>query len=128
MEKRVFLAIFLSFLVLVIYETQFAPKPAVVPPAATTASPVASPAPGPAAAPTPASGAATAPAAPTPAPGAAPAVPDANARDVIVETDSVTAVFSTQGAALKSYRLRRYADARGESLELVPADEAATES
>ena len=125
MEKRVFLAIFLSFLVLVIYETQFAPKPPPVTPAVQTATPAASPGATPTAVPTPVTGAAAAQTAPMPPPGApaaAPVIPDVNARDVVVETDSVIAVFSTQGAVLKSYRLRRYADARGESLELVPGN------
>ncbi len=111
MEKRVFLAIFLSFIVLVVYQTQFAPKPPVEPPSAT---PAAGQSPTPATA---AAAPATVPVLPE-----ASFVPDANARDVVVETDSVTAVFSTQGAVLKSYRLHHYADAQGQPLELLPVD------
>jgi len=120
MEKRVFLAIFLSFLVLVVYETQFAPRPVIE--TSQAPAPVAAPAAGASAAPI--AGGLETPAAPT---GAAPSTavavqPDARARDVIVETDAVTMVFSTQGAVLKSYRLRHYADAKGEPLELLPLD------
>jgi YidC/Oxa1 family membrane protein insertase len=125
MEKRVFAAIFLSFLVLVVYQNYFAP-----PVPAPAATPAPTPLPGsPAPAITP--GPATSPAAPAPgaAPGAiAPTAPPAietvapEARDVVVETDAVRAVFTTQGAVLKSWKLRQYLDARGEPLELVPQD------
>ncbi len=125
MEKRVFIAIFLSFLVLVVYQNYFAPPvpaPAVTP-VATPADPTA------AATPTPGQPAAGQPQAPqTPgATGAAPApvaveAASPDARDVVVETDAVRAVFTTQGAVLKSWTLRKYLDARGEPLELVPQD------
>lgn len=112
MEKRVFLAIFLSFAILAIYQTYVVP-----PPPAQVAAPTATP---PAAAPalTPPPGTVD-PAAPAPA-AAAPLVADASVRDIVVETDSVRAVFTTEGAALKSWRLKKYFDARGEPLDLVP--------
>ena len=44
------------------------------------------------------------------------------ARDVVVETDSVRAVFTTAGATLKSWKLKKYLDGAGEPLELVPVD------
>jgi YidC/Oxa1 family membrane protein insertase len=112
MEKRVFLAIFLSFVVLAAYQALFAPPPPTAPgvqPAApsSTATP-AVPAPE------------TAPVEPARAP-AAPLVPAPGARDVVVDTDTVRAVFSTQGAALKSWQLKRYLD--GEApLEIVPRE------
>jgi YidC/Oxa1 family membrane protein insertase len=115
MEKRVFLAIFLSFLVLAAYQALFAPAP-----------PAPAPAPAPSAlqsveAPrTPA--AAVTPVVPDPqTPAAAPAAPDAPARDVVVETDSIRAVFSTSGATLKSWTLKKYLE-NGQPLELVPSD------
>jgi YidC/Oxa1 family membrane protein insertase len=121
MEIRVFAAVFLCFAVLAIYQAKFAPPP----PAATpgTATPSAAPA-APGAVPT--AGAAqasgTAPA-PAPAvPSAKPLVGDTAARDVVVETDAYIATFTTQGAVLKSYRLRQYQDASGQPLELLPAD------
>jgi len=110
MEKRVFLAIVLSFGILAVYQTYIVPPPA--PPAATSS-------------PTPQAPSALTP--PTAAPNAAPAVPppvalvaDAAARDIVVDTDAIRAVFSTEGAALKSWRLKKYFDAQGEPLELVP--------
>lgn len=112
MEKRVFLAIILSFGILAVYQTYVLPPPApvVTPTPTPPASQPALSTPPPAAAD---------PARPVPA-AAAPLVADPAARDIVVETDSVRAVFTTEGAALKSWRLKKYFDARGEALELVP--------
>lgn len=120
MEMRVFAAIFLCFIVLVVYQAKFAPPPPKPAAAATTASGT----------PAPASGAPSAVGAPqaeaAPAPPAAPTakalVADTVARDVVVQTDAYIATFNTQGAVLKSYRLRHYSDAKGEPLELIPTD------
>jgi YidC/Oxa1 family membrane protein insertase len=121
MERRVFLAIFLSFIVLVVYQTQFAPKPPVETAAATPSPQVV----GGGASPTPAVNSSA------PAPGGAETAPvssakalvaDTAARDITVETDRVTAIFSSRGAVLKSYRLKIYLDAKGEPLELLPTD------
>src|SRR5437899_12600825 len=102
MEKRVFLAIFLSFAVLALYQAYLAPtltpgsnERATQPTAAaptTNATPTGQPAPA---------------APPAEAPSAAvPEVADGTARDISVETDTVSAVFSTRGAVLKSWRLK----------------------
>lgn len=113
MEKRVFLAIFLSFGVLALYQAFFAPPPTKpAQPSAASSAPAPSPAP---AAPAP-------PLAPPTAPSAAAAVTGSEARDVTVETDTVSAVFTTKGGALKSWRLKRYFDHAGKPLELVPQD------
>jgi YidC/Oxa1 family membrane protein insertase len=53
---------------------------------------------------------------------AAPTTTDAAARDIVVETDSVRAVFTTQGAALKSWKLLRYRGDDGQPLDLVPSE------
>jgi YidC/Oxa1 family membrane protein insertase len=111
MEKRVFLAIFLSFVVLAAYQALFAPAP---PPPAVAEAPgletgTALPAEVPAVAPEPA------------APIAAPLLADSEARDVVVETDTVRAVFSTEGATLRSWTLKRYLE-DGRPLELVPVE------
>jgi YidC/Oxa1 family membrane protein insertase len=117
MEKRVFLAIFLSFLVLAAYQAYFAPatpapgSPETGAPAAST--PAASPATSPA--PSSETGAAT------PIVTASPLVADTAARDIVVETDTVRAVFSTAGATLRSWTLKRYLEG-GEPLEFVPVD------
>jgi YidC/Oxa1 family membrane protein insertase len=114
MEKRVFLAIFLSFVVLALYQSYFAPKPAPRP-APSTAAPGTAPAP---------AGAPPAPVAPVaPAPAPIEVAPiDPAARDVVVETETVRAIFTTAGATLKSWRLKQYLDGQGQPLELIPAD------
>jgi YidC/Oxa1 family membrane protein insertase len=113
MEKRVLLAVVLSFLVLYGYHALFPPPEPVKP--ATGAAP-ARPADAPPVAP--------APTAPQPVEepslAAAPVVADTGERDIAVETDSVTALFTTRGAALKSWKLKKYFDAAGKPLELVP--------
>jgi YidC/Oxa1 family membrane protein insertase len=119
MEKRVFLAILLSFVVLAVYQVAFPPaKPAVPPAAATSASATPDAASAAPSAPMPAS-------AVSPAPAAAALVADTEARDVVVDTDKVHAVFSTKGATLKSWRLKGYLEG-GEPLDFVPADLPAT--
>jgi YidC/Oxa1 family membrane protein insertase len=121
MEKRVLLAIFLSFLVLYVFQALFVkpvPKPGAPGSAKTTQTPAATtPVPGaPASAPTPE--APPAPSIPS-APAAATLVGDAAERDVPVETPFVTAVFTNRGARLKSWRLKRFLDADRQPLELV---------
>lgn len=110
MEKRVFLAIFLSFGLLALYQAYFVPPAA---PVQQQPSPTASPT----AAPT----TVASPSSPN-AVTAAPATIDAAARDIVVETDFVRAVFTTQGAALKSWKLLRYRGDDGQPLDLVPAE------
>jgi len=111
MEKRVFLAIALSLLVLTLYQTFVAPPATPAPPAATTV---------PSASPSPQAGTvpATTPGTPTvaiPAP-----VADPLARDITVDTESIHAVFSTQGAVLKHWHLKHFSDNAGQPLDLVP--------
>lgn len=112
MEKRVFLAIFLSFGILAVYQTYIVPPPAPVP--LQTSAPQSAPALTPSA--TPAETAAVAAELP------AAVVGDAVAREIVVETDAIRAVFSTEGATLRSWRLKNYFDAAGEPLELVPRE------
>jgi len=116
MEKRVFLAIFLSFIVLVVYQSYFAPQQPAPQTSTTTApQPSATPA-------SPVTPAATPAAAGVPAPvAAAPSTVAADARDIVVETEAVRAVFNTQGAVLKSWKLLHY-KLNGEPLDLVPQD------
>jgi YidC/Oxa1 family membrane protein insertase len=49
-------------------------------------------------------------------------VADTAARDIVVETDAVRAVFSTAGGVLTSWELKGHKDELGEPLDLVPAD------
>jgi len=118
MEKRVFVAIFLCFAVLALYQAYFGPPPtetvadAPQETVATPASPAAADAPAPVE---------SAPEAPA-APAVQTLVADTGARDIVVETDTVRAVFSSAGATLKNWRLKRYLDETGAPLELVPQD------
>jgi YidC/Oxa1 family membrane protein insertase len=118
-ERRVLIAIFLSFLVLYAYQAFFAPKtPPPKPgaagqkgaPAASTAR-----AGGPTPAAAPAQSASTELSAPT----AAALVGDQSERDARLETPHIVAVFTNRGARLKSWRLKDYLDSNGQPLELV---------
>ena len=121
MEKRVLLAIVLSFVVLYGYQAMFPPPEPVKPAPAAQG-------PGAPAAATPAPGAAAGTTTPadTPAleqaPSASPVVADTEERDIAFENGSVRAVFSTRGGVLKSWRLKKYQNAAKEPLELVPHD------
>lgn len=117
MERRVFLAILLSFAVLYGYQAFIAPKPAPRPQsqAAPGAASVSSANPQ-------AGSPSTAEPQTTPPNAAAPLVADAAARDIVVETDAVRAVFNTRGAVLTSWTLKHYQDAAGQPLDLVPAN------
>ena len=125
MERRVFLAIILSFLVLYLYQALFV-RPTTAPTSSRPGSTAAS-------AP-PAAGTATGdttPAAPTAA--AVPAVPDLapapqalvsepSEREIIVDTATVQAVLTNRGGRLVHWRLKEYADNRGQPVDLVSGD------
>jgi YidC/Oxa1 family membrane protein insertase len=108
MEKRVFLAIFLSFIVLVAYQAIVGPSR--VPPPSEPVPATAGSAP--------AHSIAAPEAAPVPPP-SIPATVGPPATDVVVETDSIRAVFTTAGATLKSWTLKHYLE-KGQPLDLVP--------
>ena len=116
MERRVLLAIFLSFIVLYAYQALFVkpvPKPAAAgAPAGLAVTPVQpSPVQPPAAV-------ELEPAAGTAVPATA-LVGDTGEHDVRVETRDVVAVFTNRGARLKSWRLKHYQDEKHELVELV---------
>jgi YidC/Oxa1 family membrane protein insertase len=120
MDRRVLLAVFLSFLVLYAYQALFVPTE---PPPVTIQST-------PPAAPVTQVGSTTPPpgskpespsvASMPPAPAAAPLVGEPAERTIRIESDLVTAVFSNRGAVLESWRLTRYRDEANQPLELVP--------
>jgi YidC/Oxa1 family membrane protein insertase len=122
MERRVLVAIFLSFLVLYVYQA-FVIKPtqklatAPPPPSVATGAPAeVSPAvPGPA--PAPAGSRSGEPGASSPA--STVIVGDATERDVRVETRDVVAIFTNRGARLKSWRLKHYFDQQRQPQEIV---------
>ena len=115
MEKRVFLAIALSLLVLTLYQAYFAPPPpATAPVAAAVTAPNGTGAPG-------TSGTSAPAATSSPVVPVVPAITSSpDARDIVVDTDSIHAVFSTQGAVLKHWMLKKYLDNYGEPLDLIP--------
>jgi len=130
MERRVFIAIVLSFLVLYMYQAYFAPPPAApAKPAASTASQTQ--------ASTAASGTGAAPAtteAPAdaaPQPAAAPEpqalVSETSEREITVDTSTVQAVFTNRGGRLLHWRLKAYRDNSGHSVDLVPSGLPGTE-
>ncbi len=122
MERRVLIAIFLSFLVLYLYQALIVkpqPKPAAAPVAGTTSAAPAAP-----------SGAPVVPEAPdaktgapelkaTAGPKAATLVGETAEREIRVETRDVIATFTNRGARLKSWRLKHYFDQQREPQELV---------
>ena len=117
MEKRVLIAVVLSFVVLYAYQVMY-PPPKPVPGKATDTSaaqnsPSTVP---PSVAPT---AEKPAPLPPT-VPAAAPLVADSAERDIPLETPAVSAVFTTRGGALKSWRLKKYQNVSRQPLELIP--------
>jgi YidC/Oxa1 family membrane protein insertase len=129
MEKRVLIAVFLSFLVLYAYQA-LVPAP---PPAPAERSRATTPAPqavAPEAAQEQTEGAAGDAAPPegsasTPEPGAAAptdaVITEQGERQVTVETASVIATFTNRGAQVVSWRLKHYLDSEGKLVDLVPA-------
>jgi YidC/Oxa1 family membrane protein insertase len=123
MERRVLIAVFLSFLVLYSYQTFFVPP--AQPPQARAGQPAgeapAIPAPNPAAANSSPAASPTLPepSAATPAPAAV--TTEAAERRIVVETATVEATFSNQGARVLSWRLKEYKNERGQPLDLVPS-------
>jgi YidC/Oxa1 family membrane protein insertase len=89
------------------------PKPAASTGQGATGAPAATPT-------SPAGTTAEAPPAPAAAPVAAALVADTDERDITFDNESVTAVFTTRGGVLKSWRLKKYQDASRQPLELVP--------
>ncbi len=117
MEKRLLVAIFLSFLVLYAYQV-FVQKPAME--KARREAPAAAGAR--AASPGGTAGATQAATISTPAPAvvqAAPLVAEPGERDIVVETRTVRAVFTNRGARLKSWQLKTYRDLQKKPQEMV---------
>jgi YidC/Oxa1 family membrane protein insertase len=114
MERRIFLAVFLSFVVVYAFQALFLPseppKPAppqtVRPATATTA-----------AVPEPPS--TTVPDRPS---AAQPIVSESAERDVVIDTETLRAVFTNRGGRIKQWLLKHYAqDASGRPVDLIPS-------
>ena len=125
MEKRVLLAVVLSFLVLVGYQ-MVVPSPPRKPPTPVAATPQASDAAGsqpgaPATVPAAPPVDAASPSTPPPVtPAVAAAISEAAEREIVVQSGAVRAVFSNRGAVIKSWQLPRYFDPAGKPIDLVP--------
>ena len=141
MEKRVLLAVTLSFIVLVAYQALMPKPPVRVPPRTAQSGPNQAGNPQPGQAGGAQSGAAnvagTSGANATPAleagaasKAAAPAalVGDSTEREIVVETTHVRATFSTRGAVLKNWVLKHYLEHDGKPIDIIPAQPAATAS
>lgn len=117
MERRVLLAISLSFLVLFAYQSFFPPPE----PASGTTPASSAPAQPGQSAPA-ASAAAGTPAQVAAAPAAVALRADSEEREYVVETTSVRAVFTNRGARLKHWELKQYRELGSAPVDLVPAD------
>src|SRR5829696_4308176 len=119
MERRVLIAVLLSFLVLYGYQAIFAPPPEPTP-AQTTSKAASAPK---ASAPAQANPTPSVQGAPPAAEATTPAVP---VREITVDNADVHAVFTTRGAVLKSWQLKKYRDDQQRPLEIIaghaPAD------
>ena len=121
MERRVLIAVFLSFLVLYGYQALFVPPP----PATSAGQSTAPSTPGIAPAPSPPAGATAAPAATPPPPVDSPrpatVVGEDTEREIVVETATVQAVFSNRGGRITQWKLKEYRDEQGAPVDLVPS-------
>src|SRR5437773_5578838 len=119
MERRVLLAIVLSFVALYVSQailTRFVPR-------TSTPSSAGSPATSASVAPPQAEkNPEAAAAAPAAASTATTLVGDASEREIRVENRDVIAVFTNRGARLKSWRLKHFLDGKGQPLDLVATD------
>src|SRR5690349_19186993 len=120
MERRVFIAVLLSFVVLYTYQTYFAPPPPKLPAASPSSAP--------------AGAGATATAGSKPAAAPAPTVPlaesvvgDAAERPIVVDTPTARVTFTNKGARVLHWQLKQYRDTNGELVDLVPSNLPATE-
>lgn len=120
MERRVLVAVFLSFLVLYAYQTFFAPRPAQRPAAATDGGVPAQAQPGSVPPAVPNASAAALPA-PETSPLPAAVMGETSEREIVVDTAVVQAVLSNRGARILHWRLKDYRDERGQPVDLVPS-------
>jgi YidC/Oxa1 family membrane protein insertase len=126
MERRVLIAVLLSFLVLYGYQAMFPPPPDPKPAQTTTSKAATAPK---ASGPTqsnPTASVQGAPAATAEAVSPEAVTPSAPAREIEIDNADVHAVFTTRGAVLKSWKLKKYRDDLQQPLEMIaghaPAD------
>jgi YidC/Oxa1 family membrane protein insertase len=122
MERRVLIAIVLSFLVIYLYQALLVkpvPKPSPASQGQTSPASTGATTPPPA---SPVEAASPNEPSPPAAPSASPVLADTTERDVRIETAEVIATFTNRGGRLKSWRLKHFADEKGEPVELVAHD------
>jgi YidC/Oxa1 family membrane protein insertase len=116
MERRILIAVFLSFLVLYAYQALFVPAP----PSPSSQAPAATPA-----APSQAKPASPETPALTPEPPAEPAaasvVGETAEREITLDTPTLSATLSNRGGRIVHWRLKQYRDDQGEPVDLVPS-------
>jgi YidC/Oxa1 family membrane protein insertase len=124
MERRLFVAILLSIVVLYGYQAIFVPPPPAnstlqqkKPASETPSAPAATPPASSTATPAPSANAEQPPAGPSAA-----ITSEAKERDIFVETTTVEAVLSNRGGRLLHWRLKDYRDKSGNALDLIPSD------
>ena len=121
MERRVLLAITLSFLVLFLFQRFVMPPPAPLPSNASAPSTTPSTASQPITPPSQnASAAPVVPAAPV-APVVEATVTESNAREINLETSKVIATFSNRGGVITHWILKEFRNDAGQPLDLVPS-------
>ena len=118
MERRFFLALLLSFVVLYGYQALFVPptppKPqAVTTPASSSSGTPASPSSAPAT---------TSPPVAQAAPEAVPAEGETAEREIVVDTATVQVVLTNRGGRVLHWRLKAFQDQSGNQVDLVPTD------
>jgi YidC/Oxa1 family membrane protein insertase len=116
MERRVLLAITLSFAVLFAYQAFFVPPPPPVEPGNITAPPPASQAPAPATLPS----GNLSPPVPAPPPASTPLVGESEEREIVVETEHVRAVFTNRGGRLRHWILKNFRNKQEQPIDLIP--------
>ena len=116
MEKRVLVAVLLSFLVLYGYTALFPPPKRPVAPKSVAAD-ITTPAESPQSS---TEGGAEAPAAPL-EPAVEATTAETAERSIVVDTDVVRAVFSNRGGVITSWTLKQYSGPDGKPVDLVPA-------
>jgi YidC/Oxa1 family membrane protein insertase len=118
MERRILLAVFLSFLVLYAYQALFVPAR----PPSSSSRPASTPSAPPG---TPASPPVVPPSETAAAASAAPPVPavvgDNIEREIAIDTPTVSATLTNRGARILHWRLKGYRDNEGQPVDLVPS-------
>ncbi len=117
MEKNFIIAIVLSAAILVGYNYLFPPFKAAPQVKAPAAAPVKLTAPAPGQGPAPAAAAAPSPVV------SLLGVSGAPIKDITIDTSLYSAVITTEGGTIKSFKLKKYPDDKGKPLEMVPPGE-----